>query len=112
MSAPRGQGVEGGGCSVYVQGGIAKSGLSLASDSICCQLGPLNFLFPPDLFDSNSNSGRLSLLWGRSVISVLFNKLPTLVFNVFGLPLCSEGPCDDEPDHTLLAERKPERNSV
>lgn len=59
MSAARGQGVAGkrrGGRSVYVQGGIAKPGLSLASDSICCQLRPLNFLFPQDPFDSNRNS--------------------------------------------------------
>lgn len=41
---------------VYVFGGIANLGLSLASDSICCQLRPLNFLFPQDLFDSDRNS--------------------------------------------------------
>lgn len=61
MSAARGQRVvrkrrEEEGRSVYVQGGIAKQGLSLVSDSICCQLGPLNFLLPPDLFDSDRNS--------------------------------------------------------
>lgn len=62
MSAARGQRVagkkrkeEGGDCSVYVQGGIANPVL-LASDSICCQLRPLNFLFHQDLFDSNRNS--------------------------------------------------------
>lgn len=41
---------------VYVFGGIANLGLSLASDSICCQLRPLNFLFPQDPFDSDRNS--------------------------------------------------------
>lgn len=51
-----GGGEEEGDVCVYVCRGIAKPGLSLASDSICCQLRPLNFLFPQDLFDSNRNS--------------------------------------------------------